>query len=373
MRALTQTQDQLQRQASPSPVRLVAAPSGPEQRTQPILELQRTLGNRAVQRRLRANAEELVEHSSQPAGSRLARNLAPPPRNSIPTPERRAALAAWLTAHMAGHPLAETTYSFYEVIDEYLGPWGSGGYLIGYGKHYNILFTTNQALMAHPVASAWVWKTTILLQQLLANFIVARYDAGTLSGLTEAELREAAFASHPLAYTEGGLTLVALVAPELIAEIVKIPRVEFIPGSENFAASWEQFITTGSMVAPRMLGDLIAAAMPAHSGLLQIAVERDQRRFLDEIQLNRYLGRIKRAIAAGELNNISVLQQITQRLITQEFPDQDMARAAREVIQLADQRKAELAEMYAEAVKKHPELKAFYDRTQAGWEAWLKP
>ena len=248
-----------------------------------IMMLQRTRGNREIGRLLAGGnlrvsnmqaASETPRVARQPDATPGARNrLEPPPKDSRPTPERSAALTEWLTAHVAGHALAVNTYTFYEVIDRYLGPWGSRGYPIAYGKRYNVLFSTNRTLMAHPVASAWVWKTTILLQKALVDFIVARYDAGTLGRLTEAELRAAAFDSHPLAYTEGGLALVTLVAPELVPEIAKIPSAEFNPASENFGASVEQVITTGGMVAPRMLGDLIAAAMPAHSRSLRVARE----------------------------------------------------------------------------------------------------
>ena len=227
--------------------------------------------------------------------------------------------------------------------------------------------------MNHPKASAWVWKTTILLQQALVEYIVDRYIAGTLGKLTEAELRAAAFASHPEAYTKGGLAIVSLVAPELIPEIASIPSIEFVPGSENFGASVEQVITTGAMVVPQMLGALIAAAMPAHSGILRIAVQRDRQRFLAEMQLNRYLIRTKQAIADGQLNNIGILNQITQQLLSQEFPNQDLACVAREVIQLANQRKTELAQSYAKAITKNPKLRAIYDQAQPGWEAWLRP
>lgn len=348
-----------------------------------IMTLHRTRGNREIGRLLAggklrvANMQggsETWRVARQPDATPGARNrLEPPPKDSRPTPERSAALTQWLTAHVAGHALAVTTYTFYEVIDRYLGPWGSRGYPLAYGKRYNVLFTTNRTLMAHPVASAWVWKTTILLQKALVDFIVARYDAGTLGRLTEAEFRAAAFASHPLAYTEGGLDLVALVAPEMIPEIASIPSAEFNPSSENFGASVEQVIATGGMVAPRMLGDLIAAAMSAHSGSLRVAAERDRQRFLAEIQLNRYLIRTKQAIADGELNNIRILNQVTRQLIGQEFPNQDLARVAREVIQLADRHKTELAQRYAADIERNPKLKAFYDKAQPGWKAWLRP
>ena len=351
--------------------------------TADLMMLQRTRGNREIGRLLAGGnlrvsnmqaASETPRVARQPDATPGARNrLEPPPKDSRPTPERSAALTEWLTAHVAGHALAVNTYTFYEVIDRYLGPWGSRGYPIAYGKRYNVLFSTNRTLMAHPVASAWVWKTTILLQKALVDFIVARYDAGTLGRLTEAELRAAAFDSHPLAYTEGGLAMVTLVAPELVPEIAKIPSAEFNPASENFGASVEQVITTGGMVVPRMLGDLIAAAMPAHSRSLRVAAEHDRQGFLAEIQLNRYLIRIKQAIVDGELNNIRILNQVTRQLIGQEFPNQDLSRVAREVIKLADRRKAELARRYAAEIEKNPKSKAIYDQVQPGWEAWLQP
>ena len=46
-----------------------------------------------------------------------------------------------------------------EEIDKYLGPWGNDGYPLGYGKKYNILFTTDPLLMTHTNVQNWVWKT----------------------------------------------------------------------------------------------------------------------------------------------------------------------------------------------------------------------
>lgn len=71
MQTFAQARDQLQRQASRNPVRLNAVPSGSDYRTQPILELQRSLGNRAVQRLLGTNAQELGEGSSTTAVRRF--------------------------------------------------------------------------------------------------------------------------------------------------------------------------------------------------------------------------------------------------------------------------------------------------------------
>lgn len=346
------------------------------------MALQQSVGNHVAAklftaatdvRGMRVTPAAMVGVARQPDTAPDTRTLsAPPPKDSQPTAARIAALTSWLTAHMAGHAMAVTTYTFYEVIDDYLGPWGERGYPLAYGKHYNVLFSTNRQLMGHPVASAWVWRTTILLQQALVDFIVGRYRAGTLGRLTEAEFRTAAFASHPRAYTQGGLDVVALVAPELIPVIASIPGVEFLPTSENFGESLTQVAVTASMVAPRMLGNLLAAAVPAHSGMLRIAVQRDQRRLLAELQLNRYLIQLRGAIVNGELNNIQVLNQVTHQLLGHEFPDQGMARVAREVIQVANQRKVALAQEYAAAIRSNPRLRPIYDRFQPGWEVWLQ-
>lgn len=298
----------------------------------------------------------------------LATHISPPPKNSRPTPERITALTEWLIAHIAGHPLATDAYTFYEEIDRYLGPWGAEGYPLAYGKRYNILFSTNGTLMADPMGKEWVWKTTIFLQQALLNYIVSRYKAGSLEKLTETELRAAAFISHPNAYTKAGLDMVVLVAPELIPEIISIPGAEFDPGSENFASSIKQVVATVSMTIPRMISNLVASAIPAHTGSFRLASSRDQHNFVAQIQLQNYLFRVKRAIVAGQLNNIQLLHNITKQLVGQEFPNQEMAGIAREVIQLADQRKRELAQRYAEAVKKNPKLKVLFDAAQPGWE-----
>jgi hypothetical protein len=335
--------------------------------------LQRTLGNRSVRRLLDLQARRRVQR--QEAGTAPATaestNLRPPAKNSQPTSENVRALREWLMVHVAGHALAATTYTFYEVIDQYLGPWGGQGYPIAYGKRYNILFTTNRTLMANPTARRWVWRTTILLQEALANFIVRHYRAGTLAQLTEAELRAAAFESHPQAYTDGGLAIVAATAPELIPVIAAIPGAEFNLESRDFWATVEQVVVTGKMVVPRVLSNLIAAAIPAHSGGLRITADRDRRAFMARIQLNRYLAGVRRAIESGRVNDIRSLNQITRELLRHEYPDQGFTRAANEIVALANRRKRELARQYAAAIQSNSNLATAYDRLQPGWRQWL--
>lgn len=158
-----------------------------------------------------------------------------------------------LTEVIAERPRATTTYQFYEDVDAWLGPWGRKGYPIGYGKFYNIAFTTSRQLMADETTREWVRRTTILLQEALRDFVVAKVRDGSLPSLTEPELRRAAFASHPRAYDQAGLARVALVAPELLVVIATIPRAEFHPDSADFQATVEQVGETFELVAPEVV------------------------------------------------------------------------------------------------------------------------
>lgn len=80
------------------------------------------------------------------------------------------------------------------------------------GKFYNIAFSNNEHLDDDPQARDWVWRTTILLQEMLRDYVVGRIRDCTLPTLTEAELRQTAFDSHPQAYDHGGLARLMLVA-----------------------------------------------------------------------------------------------------------------------------------------------------------------
>lgn len=102
--------------------------------------------------------------------------------------------------------------------------------------------------MENDVTRGWIENTGQILQEKLTDFLVERYEAGTLGELTEPELREFAFDSHPSAYTEAGLTDVVLNAPEMLPTIAMVPGAEFIPFSGNSAASFEQAIETAGIV-----------------------------------------------------------------------------------------------------------------------------
>jgi len=294
-----------------------------------------------------------------------------PAKNAKPTPENIRALEAGLTSAIAGHPQSIDPWTFYEELDAYLGPWGQNGYPINYGKFYCVAFTSNEKLQANAETADWVRRTTVALQEALRNFVVNRFKAGTLSTLTEGELRQYAFDSHPQAYTSGGLPMVALVAPELLPVIVSIPRAEFDPRGVNFGPTVRQVLATIGLVAPQMVGNSLGAlALPAHTGIFRRAVQMDQNRILQEQAWGRNLTLLQQSIERGELDSIVMLEQLTNRLNATEFPDQGFAYLARQVVNAANQRKRYVAALYRKLLQLRPDFKTNIDESQPGWSNW---
>jgi hypothetical protein len=282
-----------------------------------------------------------------------------PPKSTIGCEVHTAQLVHdQLTSVIAGHAQATTTFRFYEELDAWLGPWGPEGYPIAYGKFYNVAFTGNAKLMANTQAREWVRRTTILLQEAIRDYVVERVRKCTLRALTEAELRAAAFNSHPAAYDMGGLGMLCLVAPELIPVIATIPRREFSPFSGNFTATVDQFFETMMRMSPQIVGNSLAAlAGPAHTGIFARAAQQDQRRFQDEITLSRELGEIRVRIDRGDLDYIPALDRLIKGLNARQFPDQGFARAAREVVEAAEARRRMLMQDTNRLLQQSPSVR----------------
>lgn len=280
------------------------------------------------------------------------------------------ALYDQLTSVIADHPGAVEVWTFYEVLDDYLGPWKDKGYPIAYGKYYCVAFNQNEKLQRNPEAREWVRSTTVALQEPLRDYVVARFRAGTLQSLTEGDLRTFAFSVHPVAYVQGGLTMVALTAPEMIPIIASIPSAQFNPLSGNFGATISQVLTTMEMVIPQAVGMSLAALVPVHSGLLAGAARRDAQSFQQDMALNRWLGETKLQIDAGNLDQFSLLNALTVRLNATQFKDQGMAHAARQLVAAIDARKRSLAKYYRDQLSKNPALRPNIDRLQPGWQNW---
>jgi len=286
-------------------------------------------------------------------------NLPLPPKSIIQCDAATAQLVHdQLTSVIAGHPQATTTYRFYEEVDAWLGPWGQRGYPIGYGRFYNIAFSTNERLNANAMTRQWVWRTGVLLQEALRDYLVGKVRDGSIRTLTEGELRRAAFDSHPRAYDRGGLATVVLTAPELIPIVATIPSAEFWPAADNFGPTVRQVFETLGLVMPTVTGGALAAtAGPAHTGIIRQAVQQDQRRLLDEAAVGRQLGNLRLQITAGAFDYIPWLDQIIDQLNAREFPDQGFARFAAEVIQTAQVRRQVLAANYGQLLNGSPEVR----------------
>ncbi|HEY6946104.1 MAG TPA: hypothetical protein VI431_13260 [Candidatus Acidoferrum sp.] len=301
----------------------------------------------------------------------LSGGLTLPAKNAPPTPENVQALHSALTSLIARHPQATDDWTFYEVLDDYLGPWGMNGYPIAYGKFYCVAFNSNEKLMANPATHDWVARTTVRLQESLRDYIVQRFKQGTLGKMTEAELRKAAFDSHPAAYTDGGLATVTLAAPELIEVIASIPGKEFSPFSQNFKSSVNQVFATLELVAPRTAGmGLAALAGPAHTGLLSRAIQKDMLEMAREQSMGLKLKELQKHIQSGRLDDIATLNGITDRLNATQYPDPGLSALARAVIRTADDRKHYVAQTYRKFLQQRPDLRGRFDKAQPGWNRW---
>ena len=291
-----------------------------------------------------------------------------PSKSAAPNTANIQALRDGLTSVIATHPGAIEPWTFYEVLDDYLGPWKDKGYPIAYGKFYCERFNKNENLQRNRQTHEWVRKTTIALQESLRDFVVARFRAGTLATVTEAELRAFAFSAHPKAYVQGGLSMVVLTAPEMVPVIASIPGVEFWPTSENFGSTINQVIATMEIVLPQSTEMVLGAlAGPAHSGIITHAILLDERNFQQEMALGRWLNDTGRRLSNGELDNVGLLKRLTTRLNATQFEDRGMAVAARRLVQAADERKRRVVNSYRELVSKNPSVEPYIDRLDPDW------
>lgn len=290
-----------------------------------------------------------------------------PPKNSVPTPRTVAQLQSGLTSVIAGHALADEPWTYYEVLDEYLGPWGQSGYPIAYGKHYCIIFNCDRNLQMDPYGREWIERTTILLQEMLRDFLVSRYRAGTLSRLTEAEFRSFAFESHPTAYVRGGLAWVVTLSPGLLPTIASIPGAEFSPDSPNFNATVKQVFVAGGMTAMTTVALGLAVLMPAHSGFYARAYAEDRRRMYELEHEGIDVSTAMMALRSGRADRVQVLNQMIRRLTDQRFYSPQVRRMAGEAIALARVRRERVRDKYRQELARRPDLRPLYDRADPGW------
>ncbi len=282
----------------------------------------------------------------------------PPSKFAPATPENVNALAAWLDAITAfgiaadGHP-----WLFYEKLDEYLGPWGESGYLIGYGKKYCKLFYEDEHLQRNRAGRAWVIRTLQLLQNALKDFVLDHFRKGTLGIMPPDELKRAAFKSHAQAYTEGGLTLVLIVSPGLIRHIVEIPIGEFLPWKQNARASWSQAFETAGISASEALDHVQTAISFGGYG---DAHHLDTMAIDHIYEVNDALRVVRRLLESGRLDHVGRLDEIEERLEGARWPDHDMAEAASSLLSEVRFRRGRVFARYLQESKNDRSLEAIY-------------
>lgn len=223
------------------------------------LEISQAWTRDAIDQRVQIVTGQNLEHrdlsrpTEKPEPTASQRTLKPPAKDAKPSPKTVKQLREWLRLRLAGGPMAKSTFSFYEDIDAYLGPWGDKGYPLEYGKKYNHAFMVNERLGTNPNTRQWMEKAGLNLQKELLDFIVQRYEKGTLAQLSEPELRHFAFESHPRAYIQGGLPNLLLTAPELLPFVIAVPKAEFSPQARDFDASIKQVAVSAMGSIPRAL------------------------------------------------------------------------------------------------------------------------
>jgi hypothetical protein len=280
-------------------------------------------------------------------------DLALPAKGDPPSEQGARAIEEALGSVLAYRPRALATYTFYEVLDQWLGPWPDG-YPIAYGKFYNIKFSQSAPLQRNTSTRKWLESTTVCLQKALIELCARRFRAGTLGKMTEKELREVAFESHVSCYIGSGLPLVLMTDPYLIPLIALIPVEEFVPFTGNAAASWSQAIQSAVAAPAVAFGYGVALLMPAHSGIFARARRMDLQRQQDMMLFGQRLGRLKADIEAGRLDHLPWLDRAIRELERMELHDPRDLRYAREVLTAATTRRHDLIERYRRDAKTAP-------------------
>lgn len=246
----------------------------------------------------------------------------------------------WLRSILAFRPgTAEKPWTYYEKIDAYLGPWGLKGYPLSYGLKYCKLFYTDRVLNGSAVGAKWVRRTLLLLQTELNDAIIGLFKAGALAKISSEQFTELAFDSHPRAYTGGGLSLVTLLAPELLGQITFIPRAEFSPFARTFSGTLYQVLGTARLLVPEVVGIALTGAVgEAATGNLKRAIARDLLHFRDEHRESNSLVEIAKLVRAGRVDHFGTLQVLRRALTAGSASGPRMAALALQALTEIDKR-----------------------------------
>ncbi|MCG5051839.1 MAG: hypothetical protein KA712_02670 [Myxococcales bacterium] len=294
----------------------------------------------------------------------------PPGKSAALNAESLNQLGSWLQSILAYRPATEgKPWVFYEKIDAYLGPWGDKGYPLSYGLKYCKLFYSDRVLNESPVGKRWVRRTLLLLQTEIADVIQNRFRAGTLARLGMEEFTELAFDSHPRAYTRGGLSLVGLLAPHLLGQILFIPKSEFSPVSQNFLGTVVQVVGTIRLIVPDVIGVALAGTVgEAMSGNLKRAFLRDSDRFRDEHRMAISLVEIKQLVRSGSVDHVGTLQALRKALTVGMVPGDRIGALAADALSEVKEREVVVRTRYLRECIADPDLTSIY--TAFDPDAW---
>jgi hypothetical protein len=288
----------------------------------------------------------------------------PPPKDAPPTAENVRALRDWLAGLIAFRSQTSAEpWIFYEQVDSYLGPWGPSGYPIAYGKKYCRLFFEDERLNANLAGRAWVRRTLVLLQSALEKFMIERFSAGRLGSVTSEQFKQVAFASHPVAYTEGGLGMVTVLSPTLMLHLLTIPAVEFLPWSPTFMPTMEQALITADLIVPGcILTILTSLALPAHTGSLARAATMDWDEFERRRSLGRHLAEAAELVRAGRIDHVGLLDDLLRAANRTEYLDDDLASEARRLVDAIQLRRSYIVTRYHRETRADPSLLPVFER-----------
>lgn len=291
-------------------------------------------------------------------------DIPPPPvaKTSAPTPQNVKALDQWLTIVTAFHPrTAGKPWIFYEQIDAFLGPWGQAGYPIAYGKKYCQLFYGDPILRRDPAGAQWVQRTLRLLQDELHKYILERFRAGTLGTITADQLRDAAFDSHPKAYTQAGLSMIVLLSPGLTKEIAQIPATEYRPTSPGVGRTIKQIAITTTIIVPEIIANTLAALSgPAHTQSWQIASARDAASFQNDRLASIKLDQIRILVKQGQCDHLDTLDALRASLESTTFADEGADNFAGTVVREIERRAAYVNMRYQRESARDRELRDIF-------------
>ncbi len=289
--------------------------------------------------------------------------LSLPPKGLIQCNEEMAQYVYYeLTSVIWGHPKARSTYHFYEEIDAWLGPWGKKGYPIGYGKLYNYAFVHNKQLMNNHTTKNWILKATVILQEILRDFIVQKIQDGTLP--SEQQIRNAAFDSHSVAYTQAGLLNVVLKEPFLLHIILLIPIKEFSQKSDDFEKTIVELFETILILTPSLCGIFTKSASliefplvgPVHARIIE---ESGSKVCLTlQFILTREFSILKQRIDEGRLDYIPWLDDIIEKLDNLHIPENERLNELILIVTRAIlMRRRHIVKKLNDILKHSPELK----------------